>query len=300
MADSKDMKRLRALWDLLGPARKTRIVDVGANPINPAPYDALRDAEMVEVWAFEPQQSAYEALLKDKRSGQHVLPVAVGNGGQETLYICGSSGFTSLLKPNQAFLEYMNRWQNDMRVIEEVSIETTRFDELDDIPDFDLLKIDVQGGEMAVFEHGRTKLNSAMAVITEVAAIPLYEGQPLLDEQMQELRGHGFDLHKFLHMKSAKTGRASPRGFSDRLRRRFHRHQFIDGDAVFVRGLLQLDQQSDEALKHLAILSDAVFQSFDLGVQALTILAERGLVEDMQVQSYIDHLPMVFKPEMAG
>ncbi|MBO9449799.1 FkbM family methyltransferase [Tropicibacter sp. R16_0] len=299
MADPKELARLRVLWDLLEPARKTRIVDVGANPINQAPYDGLRDADMVEVWAFEPQQSAYEALLKDERKGQHVLPVAVGQGGQETLYVCESSGFTSLLKPNPVFLDYLNRWHSDMEVVEEVAVQTTRLDDLDEIPEFDLLKIDVQGGEMAVFEHGRTKLKGATAVITEVAAIPLYQDQPLLDQQMRELREQGFDLHKFMHMKSVKTGRASQFGFSNRIRRRFHQNQFVDGDAVFVRGLLQLDQQPSEALKHLAILADAVFQSYDLGVQALTVLAERGVVQDRQVHDYIDNLPMVFKPEMA-
>lgn len=299
MADLKVTKRLQALYELLSPSRKTRIVDVGANPINPAPYDVLRNADLVEVWAFEPQQSAYDALIREGRSGQHVLPVAVGKGGKETLYVCESSGFTSLLKPNQDFLDYMNRWSGDMKVVEEAKVETSRLDDLDEIPEFDLLKIDVQGGELAVFQHGQAKLAKAIAVVSEVAAIPLYEGQPLLDDQMRELRGQGFDLHKFLHMKAAKTGRASQFGYSDRMRRRFHQNQFVDGDAVFVRDLLHLDRQSDEALKHLAILADGVLQSYDLGVQALTILAERGTVKDGPVQAYIDQLPMVFKPEMA-
>ena len=48
----------------LAPARKTAVVDVGANPINEAPYAALLRMGGCHVTGFEPQADAFAALQK--------------------------------------------------------------------------------------------------------------------------------------------------------------------------------------------------------------------------------------------
>ena len=88
---------------------------------------------------------------------------------------------------------------------------------------------------------------------------------------MRLLRDLGFDLHKFLFFKSIKRDSS---GTSKLPEKRF-RSQLVDGDAVFVRGLLDLDQLSDQQLRHLAILADAVFQSYDLAICLLEKLVDR-------------------------
>lgn len=289
MQRAAHFQRIDYLLGLLKPARKTRIVDVGANPLTPPPYNRLLRAGAVELWGFEPQAEAHRALVENAGPDEHYLPFAVGDGAPAELKICQNAGFTSLLEPNPAAVDLLGRYKYMMKVEERVPVETVRLDDVADLPDFDLLKIDIQGGEQAVFAHGSGKLARALAVITEVAAIPLYLDQPLLDEQMRALRALGFDLHKFMFFKQLKCRRKP----SHRLTDSAHHNQLVDGDAVFVRGLLAMAELSDEQLKHLVLLADAVFRSHDLAVVALMHLAGRGLITDAAVEIYIDQVPGV-------
>ena len=174
-----------------------------------------------------------------------------------------------------------------MRVVETVSIQTYRLDEMDEIPSVDFLKIDIQGDETQVFANGYDKLSDVLGVITEVAAIPLYENQPLLDEQMRILRSFRLDLHKFLFFKTLPLNHAS----SSHMNPRRVKNQLIDGDAVFVRSLLNLEDLSTEKLKFLALLSDSVFESFDLVLHLLHVLDAKGKLPSGAIAKYLKKLP---------
>ncbi|WP_164726810.1 FkbM family methyltransferase [Shimia sediminis] len=286
MVGTFENDRVAALIDMLKPERLTRIVDVGANPVNDPPYKALLEMGSCEVWGFEPHPEAFEALQNVENPNVHYLPFAVGAGGKATLNICNSSAFTSLLEPNSKAVTYLGMWGHAMTVAEKVEMDTKRLDDLDDIPAFDLLKIDVQGGEGLVFQGAQEKLAASVAVITEVAAIPLYVDQPLLDEQMRLLRQTGHHLHKFQSFKSRKLHRR----ISKTIEGRALSNQLIDGDAVFVRDMMDLQLMSDEELKHLAILADAVIESYDLSIAAMQELIIRGHLKGRDVKQYIEHV----------
>ena len=169
-----DQPRVTALIGLLDPERLTRIVDIGANPINASPYDGLLSMGGCEVVGFEPQEDALEKLLATKGVNETYLPYAVGSGEIGRLNITKQSGFTSLLKPNPKTVSFLGHFARGTKVIEQLDIPTVRLDDIEELPEFDLLKIDIQGGERDVFRSGVNKLRSALAVITEVSAIPLY------------------------------------------------------------------------------------------------------------------------------
>jgi FkbM family methyltransferase len=57
-----------------------------------------------------------------------------------------------------------------------------------------LLKVDVQGYEMPVFEGAATTLSQFAMVRTELSLVPLYEGQALLPEVVEHLRRNGLAL----------------------------------------------------------------------------------------------------------
>ncbi|MCK0094485.1 FkbM family methyltransferase [Yoonia sp. F2084L] len=122
----QDIQRIKLLRDLVKPQRLTRIVDVGASPINPAPYDMLLDAGLAEVTGFEPQPDPFEDLQNNPIPNRTVLPYAVGNGEDGILNVCRASGFTSLLKANEDFLTYAGRWRAMMRVVEHIPVQTQR------------------------------------------------------------------------------------------------------------------------------------------------------------------------------
>ncbi len=284
-----DPDRATALIDILKPERLTRVVDVGANPLDETPYKGLLSIGGCDVWGFEPQQEAFDKLMADKGAHEHYICAAVGDGKSAELKVCADSGFTSLLEPNPAFIEGTGQFRDRLQVVERIKVKTARMDALSDLPQFDLLKIDIQGGERAVFRGGKQKLAHAIAVITEVAALPIYKDQPVMAEQMIELAKHGFHLHKFLFLK----GIGYRNQWAARLKRGLYRSQLSDGDAVMVRGLLTLQELEIEELKHLTILCDSVLLTQDLGVTAMAELMRRGVLRDAQIHDYIDFLPKV-------
>ena len=292
MSEFANPARSADLVRLLAPARKTRIVDIGANPINDNPYAGLLAIGGCEVWGFEPQKEAFDQLVARDAPDEHYFNAAVGKGGKAELNICASSGTTSLLTPNPDALDFVEGWHKYFEIVATETIKTKRLDDFKDIPQFDLLKIDVQGAEVEIFQSGETKLRQALAVVTEVAAIPLYKDQPLLGHQMVTLGDMGYHLHKFLFFKDVPL-RSS---YLEGLRPRRMRSQLVDGDAVFIRNLLHINAMETEQLKHLAILADTVFESFDLVLYCLRFLAERGAVGASDVAGYVAALPF-HKPE---
>lgn len=280
-----DRSRFDLLVSLLAPARKTRVVEVGANPINENPYAALLTTGQAEVWGFEPDPRAFARLTPGPN--ETYLPHALGAGGPATLHVTRAASLTSLLRPSAATAEFFQRFASPGTVEEEIPIETRRLDAIDEVPGFDLMKIDVQGGECQVYAGAAEKLKSALCVISEVAFVPLYEDQPLLDAQMRELRAYGFDLHKFLFLK----GFSLRGGMATRLRKNGHANQLLDGDAVFLRSLRRPDALSDEQLKHMAILCDAVIGSFDVAVRCLDVLLARGAIDADAAETYVSALP---------
>jgi FkbM family methyltransferase len=279
--DKAQLRRLTALAALVAPERPIEIVDVGANPLNAPDYAGLVAVGAARVTGFEPQASAFEALAPMQSEQMRFFPHAVGDGGKHQLNICNGSGFTSLLTPNARAIDFLGRFKWKATVTEQTPVATKRLDDIDEITQIDFLKIDIQGGELAVFENARTALAGCLAVMTEVAFIPLYEDQPLLDAQMQELRGQGFDLHKFMFAK------AVPLGSPLKAKGGLGRNQLVDGDAVFLRGLLDLADAPDLHLKHLALLADGCFGSFDLAVRCLSYLEARGALNGRSSDPYL-------------
>ncbi|PWK62469.1 FkbM family methyltransferase [Roseicyclus mahoneyensis] len=290
MGKDFDRDRLDALVALLAPVRRTRVVEVGANPINDNPYAGLLAAGHCEVWGFEPEPRAFARLAQS--ATETYLPYAIGTGGPATLHVTKAASLTSLLRPDAQTAAFFQRFASPGTVIEEITVETHRLDELDDVPPFDLMKIDVQGGELQVFEGAAAKLATALAVITEVGFVPLYEDQPLIDDQMRVLRGHGFDLHKFSFLK----GFSLRGGLATRLEKTAHDNQLLDGDAVFLRCLRHPDLIDTEALKHMAILCDAVIESFDVAARCLDLLIARDAIDAGAAAAYVARLPRQGKP----
>lgn len=282
-------QRVQALLDLLNTERLTRIVDIGANPIHVPPYSGLMKMGGCEVWGFEPQVQAYERLVAAAQENEHYSPNAVGDGDVHDLHICQTDGFSSILPPNKDTLGYIGRWHNAMTVTETIPFETKRLDDIDDVPSPDLLKIDVQGAESMIFRNGAEKLSSSVAVITEVAFLPLYEGQPLFHDQAKILDDYGFLLFKFSSLVTKCLGDPMMASLDWRYHQDFG--QLIDGDGVFVRSKNNLLDLDDEQLKHLAICADSVFASFDLCVRCLSMLVVRGVLEEAAVLQYIKKMP---------
>ncbi|MEL6582914.1 MAG: FkbM family methyltransferase [Pseudomonadota bacterium] len=288
LVDDIDKERLMLLADVLQPARKTAIVDVGAKRGGQSPHSRLLDEGLCTVVGFDPQPSAYEVLEKDTRPGERFLPYAIGDGTDAELRVCRADGLTSLLEPNQDLYATVGRFDKGGTVLNRIALETHRLDDLAaEVGPMDMLKIDAQGSELSVFSSGREMLRNTVVVITEVAFLPLYKDHPMFDQQFAELRSQGFELHKFIKLDAHGFITPATRG----LRLRRHRNQLFDGDAAFIRFPDKAAELGSEALKHFALLADTALQSFDIAVVCLERLVDLGAITSRDLQRYIGFVP---------
>jgi FkbM family methyltransferase len=71
-----------------------------------------------------------------------------------------------------------------------------------------LLKLDVQGFELAALEGCASLLERFTAIYVECSFVPLYADQPLADEVLAHLRGQGFRLAGVYQLVHDRAGRA--------------------------------------------------------------------------------------------
>jgi FkbM family methyltransferase len=274
----------RQVRDLLSPAlgqdvaggRDTGppvdVVDIGANPIDgDPPYRLLMDAGLCRVTGFEPQPDALAELRRRAGPHERYLPYAVGDGGRHTLHLTATSGFASLLQPDERQLELLIDFPRLAMITGRTSVDTRRLDAIEEIDRIDLLKIDIQGGELAVLRAGRRKLTDAVAVQTEVGFHRLYRDQPTFAEVDLELRGQGFVPHQFV---TTRTWPLAPVVWADPLQQASR--QLVEADVLYVRDPVRLDGLSEAQLVRLALIADAGYGSFGLALRCVLELVGRG------------------------
>lgn len=278
-----DINKIVEFRNLLSPQRLTYVVDVGANPIDgEPPYTPMLAAGLCHVTGFEPQHEALLKLQRKKGPRECYLPYAVGDGDAHTLNICRGSGMTSLFEPDPATLDLFEFLKPFAQVIERVLLQTRRLDDISEIQHVDFLKIDIQGGELAVFKGGKAKLTETVAIQTEISFVKLYKGQPDLGDIDLELRSQGFLPHCFAAIKRWPIAPCVDPG------RPFN--QVLEADIVYVRDFAHADSMSDEQLKHLALIAHHCYRSFDLALRCVMLLVQRQALEAGTRQRYLEIL----------
>nr|ABP47558.1 methyltransferase FkbM family [Mycolicibacterium gilvum PYR-GCK] len=275
-----------AFRDLLGPQRLTDVVDIGANPIDgEPPYSPMLTEGLCRVTGFEPQPEALHDLQSRKGPYERYLPYAVGDGSEHTLNICRGSGMTSLFEPDPATLGLFEILGPYAEVVDRVALPTQRLDEVAEIEHLDFLKIDIQGGELAVFCNGREKLADAVVIQTEVSFVTLYKDQPAMGAIDVELRSQGFIPHCFA---AVKHWPIAPYVVEGNPRQAVN--QLLEADIVYVRDFSRPDSLSDEQLKHLALIAHHCYGSVDLALRCVMLLEDRGSIEVGARQRYSEIL----------
>jgi FkbM family methyltransferase len=274
-----------ALADLVRPARLTHVVDIGANPIDgDAPYKAMLERRLCRVTGFDPHPQALARLNATKGDLETYLPYAIGDGGNHTLKICRGIGFASLLQPDDKTLMHFPRFTELGHVIGESPLGTRRLDDIDELAPFDLLKIDIQGSELSVFQNGHTKLAQAIAVHTEVSFVPLYKDQPVFGDVDLELRSLGFIPHMFAAINKKMIAPMMGPNPAAAL------NQLVEADVVYVRNFIEAEAMDTEQLKHLALVAHHCYGSFDLAVNCLHHLVRRKAVAADAGNRYVQQL----------
>ncbi|POX89203.1 FkbM family methyltransferase [Mycobacterium kansasii] len=235
------------------------------------------------VTGFEPGREALLELQTKSGPNERYLPFALGDGSSQTLKVCPAPGaMTSLLEPDALTQGLFSLFDRFGRVIERVPLDTQRLDDIREIEHLDLLKIDIQGGELAVFQNGRSKLAEAVAIQTEVSFITVYQDQPPFGEVDLELRRQGFVPHCFPG--DVKKWVIGDFAVGDPFR---PLNQILETDIVYVRDFVHPDGMTDEQLKQLAMIAHYCYGSFDLALRCVRLLEDRHAVDAGSSRRYL-------------
>lgn len=202
---SADLKR--DLVSLVGSDART-IVDVGAwHGEDSALYAQL--FPRARIHAFEPDPRSYAILNKQHlvRTTTHAVALGATNATR-SFNLNSDSGTNSFLSPSDLGMRYFGEKLARSGTLD-VQVRT-----LDDIADelgivtVDLLKVDVQGYELAVFTGSREILERTRVVQVECNFVPQYEGSSTFAEVDLLLRAHGFRLYNLYDLfREAEDGR---------------------------------------------------------------------------------------------
>src|SRR5262249_25635917 len=153
---------------------------------------------LAHVTGFEPDAEQYQRLCANRKGPYRYFPYFLGRGGPAHLHRTRWPGCSSLYEPDPAVIDLFTQIAASeaasFAVLETLSVETTRLDDVSDLPPTDYLKLDVQGAALDVLREGTRTLANACVLEVEVEFVPLYKGQPLFGDVQLFLRDHGFVL----------------------------------------------------------------------------------------------------------
>jgi FkbM family methyltransferase len=161
--------------------------DVGARGGLSRPMEILYRIGVVRPTFFEPDPLEASRITKSYKLSSVFNCALWDKDGSATLYLTREPGCSSLLRP-----------LNPLEIVDRQTVATTRADtllmgaELGRHPE--IVKLDVQGGELAVLEGFGDFLNSVACIETEVSLQEIYEEQPLIESITEFLMHNGFGL----------------------------------------------------------------------------------------------------------
>ena len=180
-------------------------------------------------------------------------------------------------------IEIFPQMGRSLAVIQTIELETAALDQIDEIERIDLLKIDIQGSELRVFENGLKKLDRAVCIQSEVSFFPIYENQPSFGEVDVALRGLGLLPHSvpLMHRNPVSPLRAKRR----------YGHQLCDGDIVYLRDIRHLDKMDIHQLGQLAVVAAGYLNAQDICARALEELCRRAVVTEEALGQFFQKFP---------
>ena len=222
---------------LMNGLRKSEITifDVGANKGQSAKQYRSRFPN-AEIYCFEPFPESVTVLRRtfsdDARI--HIVPKAISDTlGRATFYVNECDATNSLLPRPASTRRYYPEWAGPKNSID---AEVTTLDKIISdrkISAVDVLKLDIQGGELMAFHGARNllKAGGVQLVYTEIMFVPHYEESPLFHDLWSFLAGFGYSLFDIYNISRARNG------------------QIRQGDAIFVSESLRhtvIDRYPDE------------------------------------------------------
>jgi len=187
--------------------RAGTVIDVGANR-GQFSVVARRMFPTAEIHAFEPlarERAVFQSVVAGATTS---YALAIGaRKGEETFFVASRRDSSSLLKPGQG-----SEAGFGVTLVSSIAVQVARLSDVLDIAELPrpiLLKLDVQGAELAVLEGAADILPQICWIYTEASFVRLYEGQPLVGEIIDFLAQRAFGLRGvFNHSATPELGPA--------------------------------------------------------------------------------------------
>lgn len=206
---SEPFRAQKEFIDKLGVSNPV-IFDVGAHKGETvARYKQLLPDSTI--FCFEPFPDNFEILRKrfSSDSSVHVYQNAVSDiNGSKTFFVNNNDATSSLLPRTEDGRRYFSKAAGSKYTVD---VETATIDEImlqNDIDRIDILKFDIQGGElMALKGAEKTLQESRVSVIySETLFVPHYENNPLLLDLWSYLDQHGYSFFDIYDLYRATNG----------------------------------------------------------------------------------------------
>jgi len=228
------------------------------------PYGPVMRPGKHRIIGFEPAQEECDRLNAQKKESETFLPYFIGDGTERTFHECNFPMTSSLYPPNTRLLREFQNLAELTTLVRQHRVKTKRLDDIPEVRPIDLLKIDVQGAELEVFQNAPQTLTDVCVIQTEVEFVPLYVGQPLFSDVDIYLRSQGFLLHTYYTL----AGRCfKPLQANNDLNARIN--QILWTDAIYVRDFTKLDQLFPPMLLKMAVILNDCYHSADLAARIL-------------------------------
>jgi FkbM family methyltransferase len=185
------------------------VVDVGANRGQFTVFAAGLYPQ-ARIFAFEPLPGAYAVLERVAAGDERIrtFRAAIGpRAATAPIHVMHPDDSSSLLAPTGRQTTIFPQ----TRVAGTLPVEMAPLDAFvgpGDLSPPALLKLDVQGFELAALAGCASLLDRFAAVYVECSFVPLYADQPLADEVLAHLREQGFHLAGIYNLTHDRAGRA--------------------------------------------------------------------------------------------
>ena len=262
------------------------ICDIGASLCDPTHHleELLKNTNSF-LYGFEPNPEEYDKIkLLELDGNKEFFNYAIADGSEQILNICSYPGWTSFLEPDTEYIKKFHNFEEASKIINKIPLKTKK---LDDIPfknKIDFFKIDTQGYESVIIEHGLKNISNALVVQVEVSPVPIYKKEKNFSFILNQLEDLNYNLNMFHNIntrtfKPMIVGGNSGKGLKT----------LFQMDCVFVKNFEAIDNFDEEKLKKLILIMFFCYKSYDF-VDFLICKLDKILNTNF-INNYRDLLP---------